>query len=369
MSIQIQKFQTAVSFDFSSLPNPSLFSDCTIIVGNESFNSHRILLSGISKTLCSSFSNGATTVTFSEFDPSAFGLFLSFLYTGAISLSAENLPELLRIACFLEVAPLLSVLSEFVDRCSSARTAVPLLRSVGFALDRLPNFLRFVAGLIEALTVDTDFGFLSGSAFKLLIRHARFTSADVKDEVIRKYIAATETAPENGLGEVEDTIGRTAYSAVFVCKPPDVGLLRSMASQVRVVSSGTLSIRDPTSIIEEQPKKHWFTESDGNAWVLFEFAGLFVHPTDYAIWSHGGASTLRNWMFQGSNDREGWVVLSRHQNDETVRAPFSTATWAVNTNGFFKYFRVLQTGNNWSGNGWLYLLKLEIWGIACSMDL
>jgi hypothetical protein len=62
-------------------------------------------------------------------------------------------------------------------------------------------------------------------------------------------------------------------------------------------------------------------------------------------------------------------VLSTHRNDEKIRAPFSSATWPVNTNGFFKYFRVLQTGNNWSGNRWLYMMKLEIWGIACSMDM
>jgi hypothetical protein len=30
---------------------------------------------------------------------------------------------------------------------------------------------------------------------------------------------------------------------------------------------------------------------------------------------------------------------------------------------------VIQTGNNRSGNRGLYMLKLDIWGIACSMDL
>jgi hypothetical protein len=142
-----------------------------------------------------------------------------------------------------------------------------------------------------------------------------------------------------------------------------------MASQIKVSASGMLNGRDPATIIEESPKRHWFTESDGNAWVLIEFTELYIQPTDYGIWSHSGASTLRNWAFQGSNDRMNWVVLSSHRNDETIRAPFSSGIWPINTNGFFKFFRILQTGNNWSGNRWLSMMKLEIWGVACSMDL
>jgi hypothetical protein len=215
------------------------------------------------------------------------------------------LPGLLRISYDLEVKPLFDLCAEFVDQSSSARTVVPLLRQISFALDRLPNFLRFTASLIEAITSETDFSFPSATQFKLMVGHARFTSTYVRDDIIRKYISATTTDAdkfaefaENRPGELDDTIPRAAYSAVFICSPPDAGLLRSMASQVRVVSSGMLNGRDPSSVIEENPRKHWFTESDGNAWVLIEFTELFIQPTDYAIWSHGGASTLRNWLFE-----------------------------------------------------------------------
>jgi hypothetical protein len=376
MAVQVQERQTVISFDFSAIAPSALFSDCTLTVQGATFLSHRVLLAGLSKVLASSFSDGTTTVDLPSFQPDAFRLFLDFLYSGKLGLSPAALPGLLRVAYDLEIKPLFDLCGEFVDQSSSARTVLPLLRQLSFALDRLPNFLRFVAALIEALTADTDFSFLSPAQFKLLIAHSRFTTAYVRDDIIRKYITATAADSEafadfaeNRPGELEDTIARTAYSAVFICSPPDAGLLRSMASQVGVISSGMLNGRDPSSIIQESPRKHWFTESDGNAWVLVEFTELYIQPTDYAIWSHGGASTLRNWMFQGSNDRLNWVVLSTHKNDESIKAPFSTVTWPINTNGFFKYFRVLQTGNNWSGNRWLYMMKLEIWGIACSMDL
>jgi hypothetical protein len=240
----------------------------------------------------------------------------------------------------------------------------------------LPRFLKVAAALIEALVNETDFGFLDPDAFKLLISRARFTSKYARDEIVSKYIAGRSGAPEAVAelssptpGVIEDTIERSAYSAVFICSPPDPGLLRSLSAQVLVTSSAMLTARDPTSIIEEAPDHHWYTESHGNAWVMVEFTELYIQPTDYGIWSHIGASTLRNWDLHGSNDTVSWVVLATHRDDESLRTPGSSAIWPVNTNGFFKYFRLIQTGNNWSGNRWMYLLKIEIWGVACQMEM
>jgi hypothetical protein len=230
--------------------------------------------------------------------------------------------------------------------------------------------------LIEALQAETDFSFLTNDQFRLLISRARFTTAYAREEIISKYIAAN-AAPADTFSEfshpapgvLDDTIERAAYSAVFICSPPDPGLLRSLRAQVLVTSSAMITARDPASVIEEAPAQHWYTESDGNAWIAVEFTELYIQPTDYGIWSHVGASTIRNWALHGSNDRVAWVSLDSHRDDETLREPASVATWPVNTNGFFKYFRLMQTGNNWSGNRWMYLLKIEIWGVACQMEL
>jgi hypothetical protein len=378
MSGQSQEYDNlAVSFDFSGLGHPPRYTDCTIKIGSEEIPSHRVILAGSSPVLAEKLSDDSiTTLDLSDFAVDSFRLFLGLVYNRNLKLSQESLPGLLKIAYDLSIKALFDICSEFIDQISSVRTVLKLLSTIGFAMNRLPNFLQFAAALIEAVSSDTDFAFLPPNEFRLLISHARFTSNYVRDDLIRKYLEATHSDParfaefaESSIGAVDDQIQRTAYSAVFICSPPDPGLLRSLSSQIKVVSSGMLNGRDPSSIIEEKPKKHWFTESDGNAWVLLEFTELFIQPTDYAIWSHAGASTLRNWVFQGSNDRINWVVLSTHRNDESIKQPFSTATWPINTNGFFKFFRVVQTGNNWSGNSWLYMLKLEIWGVACSMDM
>ena len=377
MSGQVQEYNISICFDFMPFASSRKFSDCTLKIGDEEVKSHRILLAGCSPVLAERFADeNVVTVELVGLSMDSFKLFLDFLYSGKLQLSQVTLPGLLKVAYDLNIKTLFDVCSEFVDQISSVRTVLHLLQQVAFALPKLSNFLKFCAALIEAVQNDTAFEFLTIDQFKLLLTRCRFTSNYVRDDIIRKYLSATGADPEkfaefaeDMAGAVDDTIQRTAYSAVFICSPPDPGLLRSMSSEINVTSSGMLNGRDPSSIIEENPARHWFTESDGNAWVVIEFTELYIQPTDYAIWSHGGASTLRNWAFQGSNDRMNWVVLSTHRNDESIRAPFSTCTWPINTNGFFKYFRVIQTGNNWSGNRWLYMMKMEIWGVACSMDL
>ena len=34
----------------------------------------------------------------------------------------------------------------------------------------------------------------------------------------------------------------------------------------------------------------------------------------------------------------------------------------IKSKDYYRYFRVIQTGSNWAGNRWLYLLKVDIWG-------
>lgn len=376
MSEQVQEYNVACSFDFSVLDKGKHFTDCTIKVGEESFRSYRVLLAGCSKVLATKFiESDSTTLDLPDFDAGSFKMFIEFVYSGTLFLSIKTVPGVIRIAHDLDIKTLFDICSQFVDQVTSARTILHLLQHLTFALKKLPNVLKFAAALIEKLSNDTDFSYMPSEEFKMLVARARFTSSYARDDIIRKYMAATNTDscqfddftdPLAG-GEC-DTIQRTAYSAIFICSPPDQGLLRAMRSQINVCASGMLNGRDPTTLLDDEPAKHWFTESDGNAWVLFEFTELYIQPTDYAIWSHSGASTLRNWALQASNDRMNWVVLSTHRNDESIRMPFSTYTWPINTNGFFKYFRIIQTGNNWSGNRWLYMMKVEIWGVACSMD-
>ncbi|OHT04023.1 BTB/POZ domain containing protein [Tritrichomonas foetus] len=354
----------------------SSFYDCFIEAGGERIPAQRLVLCGLSKEFIRPLEKVGSVIQFDDIDASTAKAFVNFSLTGRVDLSLGRVAGLLRVGRAFKIESLVSACAEFVESSLSARTVLHLLRELSFGLDSLPSLAEFAASLVEVLSNETDFSFLPPHSLNQILARARFTSDYARDDIVRRFLEATGADPSSFAefssslaGAVDDTIERTAFSAVFMCSPPDPGLLRSMSGQVIASASGQLNGRDPSSVLEENPIRHWFTESDGNAWLLIEFSELYIQPTDYGIWAHGGASTLRNWCFQGSNDRQSWVILSTHRDDESVRDPFSSNIWPINTNGFFKYFRILQTGNNWAGNRWLYLMKVEIWGVACQMDL
>ena len=377
MSDYSQSFTVPTVFDLQDIHDNGLFFDCSIEVEGQRFDTHRVLLAGCSKKFYEKLMDNDTDTIILEapYTAQAVQLFLEFLYTKKILLNLENLPGIIRLAYDFNITTLFNTINDFLHSVANPQTAITLLKGVSFALNKLPRFMKFCASLCEKASAETDFSFMAPQDFKMIIRKARFSSRYSRDAIIDKYCRARGVDPKlfdefkRFDPALPDTISKkVTYSAIALAAPPDPGLFQKLKGQVTVEASGSLNGRDPSTIIEEDPIRHWFTESDGNAWVLFEFKDLYIQPTHYGVWSHGGASTLRNWQFQASNDRTTWIVLSTHQNDETLKEPFSQHEWPIETNGYFKYFRIIQTGFNWSGNRWLYLQKVEIWGVACAIE-
>jgi hypothetical protein len=94
---------------------------------------------------------------------------------------------------------------------------------------------------------------------------------------------------------------------------------------------------------------------------------LAVSVTRYTV-RHGRVDqqhhVLRNWNFEGSNDGVEWVVLRQHANDQSLAArAHSTASWDVdNGDRAFSRFRILATGPGSSGNNYLAVGGLELYG-------
>lgn len=365
------KTYTRPPFQFPLRLDRQLFADCTLIAGGEALRAHRVLLCACSDVFAGLLSGGAESLSLSDCDAATAAAFLDFLYSGQIALSGSDFTHITVFACHYGVRELVAVCAEHLEAVATTRTCLALLRELHACLESLPKFLSDAAALMEKLSGETDFSFMAPSEFRLLISKTRFREESVRDAVVRNYISATGE-DQSLFGEFVDSNKtealKTDYSIFRIRAPPEVGLIHDLREDIAVSASGMLSGRDPTSVIAEDPKVHWFTESDGCPWLLIDFQDIYVQPTDYAIWSHGGCSTLRNWCFQGSNDRVNWVVLSQHTDDDTIKEPFSTATWPIDTNRFFRFFRVIQTGDNWSDNNWMYMRKIEIWGVACTME-
>ncbi|NWH57219.1 ZBT8A protein, partial [Geococcyx californianus] len=97
-----------------------LFCDCSILVEGKVFKAHRNVLfasSGYFKMLLSQSSKEATqptTATFEVFSPETFMVILDFVYSGTLSLTGQNVIEVMSAASYLQMTDILNVCKTFI---------------------------------------------------------------------------------------------------------------------------------------------------------------------------------------------------------------------------------------------------------------
>ncbi|CAD6199393.1 unnamed protein product [Caenorhabditis auriculariae] len=109
------------------------------------------------------------------------------------------------------------------------------------------------------------------------------------------------------------------------------------------------------------------SSDDKNAHFTIDL-GLFVYPNAYSL-RHArgyGRSALRNWLLQGSKDKQNWEVIHAHTDDTSLGEPGSTASWHLEERkdrGPFRFIRIAQNGKNSSGQThYLSISGFEIYG-------
>ncbi|XP_009469093.1 PREDICTED: zinc finger and BTB domain-containing protein 8A-like [Nipponia nippon] len=97
-----------------------LFCDCNILVEGKVFKAHRNVLfasSGYFKMLLSQSSKETsqpTTATFEVFSPETFMVILDFVYSGILSLTGQNVIEVMSAASYLQMTDILNVCKTFI---------------------------------------------------------------------------------------------------------------------------------------------------------------------------------------------------------------------------------------------------------------
>ena len=116
------------------------------------------------------------------------------------------------------------------------------------------------------------------------------------------------------------------------------------------------------------------TNNEENAWIKYDFKDRKVHPTHYSMRSHEagkGGNHPQHWVIEGSNtDRDDdWKMLDSRRNvtvlDESYRVHTFEIQEKLDSNEFFRYLRIRQTGKNtYTTGSWYYLTlsALEYFG-------
>lgn len=135
------------------------------------------------------------------------------------------------------------------------------------------------------------------------------------------------------------------------------------ASSVQLGDVHTLTGRQATTFQTLNRHLSWIKVDLGHTQ---PFRLLVTHYT-LANCGRGPASKRppRSWLFQGSDDSLNWSTLKEHVKDNAISTqPNATATWNVNppSNKPYRYFRILQTDLNHSGDHQLALGQIELYG-------
>ena len=135
------------------------------------------------------------------------------------------------------------------------------------------------------------------------------------------------------------------------------------------VSSSSLGFTSkPLSSIVGRSTVRCLTKSTSiNPWFKIELPkNIQIKLSHYTIrhYKTYNLEALRSWKLQGSNNGQGWITISIHENDNALQQAGQSHTWEVNCPQFFQHFRILMTDKNSNGHWYLCCSGIELYGIA-----
>ncbi|NXK87962.1 ZBT8A protein, partial [Formicarius rufipectus] len=118
--MEISSHQSHLLEQLNEQRRQDLFCDCNILVEGKVFKAHRNVLfasSGYFKMLLSQSSKETsqpTIATFEVFSPETFMVILDFVYSGILSLTGQNVIEVMSAASYLQMTDILNVCKTFI---------------------------------------------------------------------------------------------------------------------------------------------------------------------------------------------------------------------------------------------------------------
>lgn len=146
---------------------------------------------------------------------------------------------------------------------------------------------------------------------------------------------------------------------------------------VKVTSSSHYANYYPKYAVDFQDRDHYyFSNSQPNSWLKFDFVNRRIHPTKYSIRSrHDDGKSgchLKCWVIEGSNSGmdNDWKILDSRKDVSELDDRDASATFSLEPdlgkNECYRFLRLRQTGLNTAGNNYLSLSALEFFGSIVS---
>lgn len=139
--------------------------------------------------------------------------------------------------------------------------------------------------------------------------------------------------------------------------------------------NGTVSIttnslnrnsEEPKNLVDYQKDNYYYSKNESKATINFDFKDKKVQLTNYSIKSYDNSTNgyhLKDWVVEVSNDAEHWKNVDERTNESRLNGTKITATFDTKqTDEFYRYVRLYQTGPSWYGNYCMLFYNLEFYG-------
>lgn len=122
----------------------------------------------------------------------------------------------------------------------------------------------------------------------------------------------------------------------------------------------------PNDLIDENGRS-FITKNLPNQYIVIKFKNYRIKPTSYTIKSNEKPADdchPRNWVLECSINGKSWEVVDVRQKNSDLNGFYFVHNFPISyeNNKPFKYFKIRQTGPNWSNNDHLSINRIEIFG-------
>ena len=403
------------NFDIYAYPD-----NFTFITKENTYACNRVFADFISPKVMQLHRMDSTANTFTlKCDDSnkAFGMFLSLMHGGEVSISRENSRQLCEIAYELGNLDLLERIFSLDERILDPTNVVEILlekQALGLSGDEeIQYLLKYFSSVeflqLSELDVDTLYSILSHN--DLRIKDENFLLQFVKmliDEKGNEYkrllecVHVEHLTPE-AMRQLLDLLGsedlggeiwnnlkkrlllpvsppknprrycRKTKRLVFVDNPFE-GILAHLNKKAKgnahkahivTLTSSSSGHGDISHLIEYGMNGDWGTKNLENSWVKVDLINRQAEFTGYSIMSVAALRNqmhLRSWVVEVSNDDDQWIPVDERVKCNDLNGKLVTKTYLFNKTQPFRYIRLRQTGMNWQSNNYLSISQIEFFG-------
>ena len=132
---------------------------------------------------------------------------------------------------------------------------------------------------------------------------------------------------------------------------------------------------DENLLLNFENSQYIYINNKQNSWFCFDFKNHKIIPSHYSIKTIAASSNdrhLKNWIIEGSNDKENWTILDEQKNCSYLNGSNNVHSFQIDkqekNEQEFEYLRIRQTGTNWYGDYYFYIFSIEFYGKIYDME-